>query len=207
MDEKKYLVEKNLELKEYFYCLYDEYQLENVQEMINQLIAWYSIKYEDQYLAKIIDDVSSKEEFDISKKLEEFSKKNQEIYTAMNFDSLINHYSTFELDLFYGKNCNSDEMKAFQKEILIAVGWGLIYHKHTSLEYGFCRAKIMMEEFRQQYHLELNPDIYKSVIFRKYTLEDEEIRKKIEQINSQKKTDEIGTKKRKLTRIRSFFQG
>ena len=207
MDEKKYLVEKNLELKEYFYCLYDEYQLENVQEMINQLIAWYSIKYEYQYLAKIIDDVSSKEEFDISKKLEEFSKKNQEIYTAMNFDSLINHYSTFELDLFYGKNCNSDEMKAFQKEILIAVGWGLIYHKHTSLEYGFCRAKIMMEEFRQQYHLELNPDIYKSVIFRKYTLEDEEIRKKIEQINSQKKTDEIGTKKRKLTRIRSFFQG
>ena len=207
MDEKKYLVEKNLELKEYFYCLYDEYQLENVQEMINQLIAWYSIKYEDQYLAKIIDDVSSKEEFDISKKLEEFSKKNQEIYNAMNFDSLINHYSTFELDLFYGKNCNSDEMKAFQKEILIAVGWGLIYHKHTSLEYGFCRAKIMMEEFRQQYHLELNPDIYKSVIFRKYTLEDEEIRKKIEQINSQKKTDEIGTKKRKLTRIRSFFQG
>ena len=207
MDEKKYLVEKNLELKEYFYCLYDEYQLENVQEMINQLIAWYSIKYEDQYLAKIIDDVSSKEEFDISKKLEEFSKKNQEIYNAMNFDSLINHYSTFELDLFYGKNCNSDEMKAFQKEILIAVGWGLIYHKHTSLEYGFCRAKIMMEEFNQQYHLELNPDIYKSVIFRKYTLEDEEIRKKIEQINSQKKTDEIGTKKRKLTRIRSFFQG
>ena len=76
MDEKKYLVEKNLELKEYFYCLYDEYQLENVQEMINQLIAWYSIKYEDQYLAKIIDDVSSKEEFDISKKLEEFSKNN-----------------------------------------------------------------------------------------------------------------------------------
>ena len=207
MDEKKYLVEKNLELKEYFYCLYDEYQLENVQEMINQLIAWYSIKYEDQYLAKIIDDVSSKEEFDISKKLEEFSKKNQEIYNAMNFDSLINHYSTFELNLFYGKNCNSDEMKAFQKEILIAVGWGLIYHKHTSLEYGFCRAKIMMEEFNQQYHLELNPDIYKSVIFRKYTLEDEEIRKKIEQINSQKKTDEIGTKKRKLTRIRSFFQG
>lgn len=207
MDEKKYLVEKNLELKEFFYCLYDEYQLENVQEMINQLIAWYSIKYEDQYLAKIIDDVSSKEEFDISKKLEEFSKKNQEIYTAMNFDSLINHYSTFELDLFYGKNCNSDEMKAFQKEILIAVGWGLIYHKHTSLEYGFCRTKIMMEEFNQQYHLELNPDIYKSVIFRKYTLEDEEIRKKIEQINSQKKTDEIGTKKRKLTRIRSFFQG
>lgn len=207
MDEKKYLVEKNLELKEYFYCLYDEYQLENVQEMINQLIAWYSIKYEDQYLAKVIDDVSSKEEFDISKKLEEFSKKNQEIYTAMNFDALINHYSTFELDLFYGKNCNSDEMKAFQKEILIAVGWGLIYHKHTSLEYGFCRARIMMEEFRQQYHLELNPDIYKSVIFRKYTLEDEEIRKKIEQINSQKKTDEIGTKKRKLTRIRSFFQG
>ena len=61
--------------------------------------------------------------------------------------------------------------------------------------------------FNQQYHLELNPDIYKSVIFRKYTLEDEEIRKKIEQINSQKKTDEIGTKKRKLTRIRSFFQG
>ena len=207
MDEKKYLVEKNLELKEFFYCLYDEYQLENVQEMINQLIAWYSIKYEDQYLAKIIDDVSSKEEFDISKKLEEFSKKNQEIYNAMNFDSLINHYSTFELNLFYGKNCNSDEMKAFQKEILIAVGWGLIYHKHTSLEYGCCRARIMMEEFRQQYHLELNPDIYKSVIFRKYTLEDEEIRKKIEQINSQKKTDEIGTKKRKLTRIRSFFQG
>lgn len=207
MDEKKYLVEKNLELKEYFYCLYDEYQLENVQEMINQLIAWYSIKYEDQYLAKVIDDVSSKEEFDISRKLVEFYKKNKEIYTAMNFDALINHYSTFELDLFYGKNCNSDEMKAFQKEILIAVGWGLIYHKHTSLEYGFCRARIMMEEFRQQYHLELNPDIYKSVIFRKYTLEDEEIRKKIEQINSQKKTDEIGTKKRKLTRIRSFFQG
>lgn len=207
MDEKKYLVEKNLELKEYFYCLYDEYQLENVQEMINQLIAWYSIKYEDQYLAKVIDDVSSKEEFDISRKLVEFYKKNKEIYTVMNFDALINHYSTFELDLFYGKNCNSDEMKAFQKEILIAVGWGLIYHKHTSLEYGFCRARIMMEEFNQQYHLELNPDIYKSVIFRKYTLEDEEIRKKIEQINSQKKTDEIGTKKRKLTRIRSFFQG
>lgn len=207
MDEKKYLVEKNLELKEQFYCLYDEYQLENVQRMINQLIAWYSIKYEDQYLAKVIDEISLKEEFDISRKLVEFSKKNQEIYAAMNFDSLINHYSTFELDLFYGKNCNSDEMKAFQKEILIAVGWGLIYHKHTSLEYGFCRARIMMEEFNQQYNLELNPDIYKSVIFRKYTLEDEEIQKKIEQINSQKKTDEIGTKKRKLTRIRSFFQG
>ena len=66
----------------------------------------------------------------------------------------------------------------------------------------------MIEDFNNIYNWNLNSSLYKSVLDKKYTLDDEEIKKqflKLQEIEKkeQKKKD---TKKRKLTRIRSFFR-
>ena len=148
------------------------------------------VKFNDSYLDRVLDDKI---------------KEDKEILQIMDFDTLKNNYTSFEDCLFQSKA--SDKRLKFQKSIVLAAGWGLIYHHDTSPEYGYYRATKMIEDFNRVYHWNLNNSLYQNALNKKYTLEDEEIRKKIEQINSQKKTDEIGTKKRKLTRIRSFFQG
>lgn len=192
MDDKKYLIQKNIFLKNDFKKLgiSKHYQMRDVQEFINKLIAWYNVKFSDPYLKKILD-----------KNIIE----DKEILSIMNFETLQRNYTSFE-DYLFSKNSNSQKLK-FQKEIVLAAGWGLIYDKKSSPEYGYYRAKKLIEDFNKVYQLNLNTSSYQLVINRKYTPENEDIRdallalKKDEEREKKEKT-----KRHQLARVRSFFR-
>ncbi len=190
MDDKKYIVNKNELLKHQFQQLYNNYQLKDVQDFINKVIAWYTVKFEDRYLKEIMDD-----------KIEEDTS----ILKIMNFDSLLKNYSVFERDLFERKNKNRAVIN-FQKEIVIAIGWGLIYHQHSSPEYGYYRATQMIKDFNRQYDLGVTLSIYKPTITRKYTLNDEKIRQELEKKELEKKKEEKQSIHPMLNRVRSLFK-
>ena len=149
------------------------------------------VKFNDSYLDRVLDDKV---------------KEDNVILQIMDFDTLKNNYTSFEDCLFQSKA--SDKRLKFQKSIVLAAGWGLIYHHDTSPEYGYYRATKMIEDFNRVYHWNLNNSLYQNALNKKYTLEDEEIRKKLIKLQDiekkeQKKKD---TKKHKLARIRSFFR-
>lgn len=171
--------------------LNEHYQLKDVQQFINKLIAWYMVKFNDSYLDRVLDDKV---------------KEDKVILQIMDFDTLKNNYTAFEDSLFQNKA--SDKRVNFQKNIVLAAGWGLIYHHDTSPEYGYYRATKLIEDFNRVYHWNLNSSLYQNALNKKYTLENDEIRKKLIKLQDiekkeQKKKD---TKKHKLARIRSFFR-
>ena len=193
MDEKKYIIQRNNLLKKDFWSLElnEHYQLKDVQQFINKLIAWYTIKFNDGYLERVLDDQI---------------KEDKDILQIMDFDTLKNNYTSFEDSLFQSKA--SDKRVNFQKNIILAAGWGLIYHHDTSPEYGYYRATKLIEDFNRVYHWNLNSSLYQSVLNKKYTLEDEEIKKKLVKLQELEKKEQKKKepKKRKLARIRSFFR-
>ena len=167
------------------------YQLKDVQQFINKLIAWYMVKFNDSYLNRVLDDKI---------------KEDKVILQIMDFDTLKNNYTAFEDSLFQNKA--SDKKVNFQKNIVLAAGWGLIYHHDTSPEYGYYRATKLIEDFNRVYHWNLNSSFYQSVFNKKYTLEDEEIKRKLVKLQELEKKEQKKKepKKRKLARIRSFFR-
>ena len=66
----------------------------------------------------------------------------------------------------------------------------------------------MIEDFNRVYHWNLNNSLYQNALNKKYTLEDEEIRKKLIKLQEIEKKEQKKKepKKRKLARIRSFFR-
>lgn len=167
------------------------YQLKDVQQFINKLIAWYMVKFNDSYLDRVLDDQV---------------KEDKVILQIMDFDTLKNNYTSFEDCLFQSKA--SDKRLKFQKSIVLAAGWGLIYHHDTSPEYGYYRATKLIEDFNRVYHWNLNSSFYQSVFNKKYTLEDEDIKRKLVKLQELEKKEQKKKepKKRKLARIRSFFR-
>lgn len=138
--------------------------------------------------------------------MDERVKEDKDILQIMDFDSLKNNYTAFEDSLFQNKA--SDKKVNFQKNIVLAAGWGLIYHHDTSPEYGYYRATKLIEDFNRVYHWNLNSSFYQSVFNKKYTLEDEEIKRKLVKLQELEKKEQKKKepKKRKLARIRSFFR-
>lgn len=192
LDDKKYVVSKNKVLLRDFNELYSNYQDKDVQDFINKLISWYLVKYGDRYLENILDDKFCED---------------KDILRVMNFDALENNYTSFEIDLF--KDSASDERKNyFSKEVIMAAGWGLIYEKKSNPQYGYYRAVKLMKDFNRFYGLDLDSSIYDSVLNRKYSLEDEEIRNELrEKEELRRKQKKKEPKVRKLARVRSFFRG
>ena len=58
--------------------------------------------------------------------MDERVKEDKDILQIMDFDTLKNNYTAFEDSLFQNKA--SDKKVNFQKNIVLAAGWGLIYH-------------------------------------------------------------------------------
>lgn len=164
--------------------------MRDVQEFINKLIAWYMVKFSDPYLKKILD-----------KNIIEDKK----ILNVMNFETLQRNYTSFE-DYLFSEHNNSQKLK-FQKSVVLAAGWGLIYDKKSSPEYGYYRAKKLIEDFNKVYQLGLNTSSYQLVINRKYTPENEEIRDALLALKKDEERDKKEkTKRHQLARVRSFFR-
>ena len=160
LDDKIYLVSKNVTYND----LFRVYQRNNsdlvVQEFINKLISWYFVKFSDKYIALFFE-----ENFDIY-----YCKQ----VKTMSFDKLLERIDDFiyNIDTLY-----------FQYLVTMA-GWGLIYSKNTNPKFGFFRVKEMFFEFNSYYNWNLNSNIYKSILEYDYSKSNSDILKFIDSKNN-----------------------
>ena len=180
-DKLLYLVEENSILVKILDELDTRYSEKQVQDYINRLISWYMVKYSDTFLDSL---------FDVKKHTD------TTILDIMNFETLQKNYSVFEEDLF--QLSDNEEIKVIlHKNLVIAAGWGLIYDKKSTPEYGFYRAKQLLNDFNSYFSWNLPADIYRDVLEGDYSLENEENRKLIEKHKHHKSKKHNKKKKRK----------
>ena len=58
LDDKIYLVDKNKTYKKFFKHTIINNSNKNIQEFINRLIAWYYVKYSDNYIEMVLNNKS-----------------------------------------------------------------------------------------------------------------------------------------------------
>lgn len=162
LDECKYQVDKNNNLKKILNTLDSRYSEDDVQAYINKLISWYLVKYSDRLLNALF---NNKKGVDTT------------IFDIMSFEKLHKSYGSFEEELFHSSN---DDIVILQKHLVIMAGWGLIYYKDSNPEYGYYRAKRLLDDFNVFYSWNLPSDIYKEVFNRDYSPDNIENKKLIE---------------------------
>ena len=143
--------------KEILEVLKSQYSEEDIQSFVDKLISWYFIKFPNHYLDALF---QNKKEIDKS------------MLEIMTLETLQNHYTTFEQELFH---LQDDGIDMLQQYLIISAGWGLLYHENTSPEYGFYRASQLLQDFNYLLGWNLSSNIYKVVLEKNYSLEDQEI--------------------------------
>ncbi len=181
-------MQHNVLLKKILKTLDSRYHSKDIQAYIDKLISWYMVKYSDRYLEGLFDE----------QKKDDFT-----ILNVMSFETLQKSYTSFEEELFQSSN-SGDKRIVLEKHLVIAAGWGLIYHKDSSPEFGFYRATQLFNDFNPVYGWNLSNTVYKPVLEKNYSLENQEILEAIHRRERmQKKKNHC--KQKTLTRIRSFF--
>ena len=171
LDPEYYLVSKNKKLKKILSTLNSKYSSKDIQNFINKLISWYSVKFSNHYLDKLQKDNG---------------KIDSTLPKSMDLEALKKRYTTFEKELFR-KNSLAEGKVILQKQLIVAVGWGLIYHKGTTPEYGFYRASKLLQDFNNLFGWNLSPNIYKKVFDFDYSLDNPEVVKILHNKMKQKK--------------------
>ena len=162
-DSKKYLVKHNPILKKSLQSLSCEYSEDDVQKFINKLISWYNVKYSNQFLDALF---------------QENVEEDLTLLNMMSFEALKNSFSVFEDDIF--QSSGNDAKIIFLKHIITMAGWGLIYSKKTTPEYGYYRAKKLLSDFNSYYLWNLSPEsIYLPTLKKDYSPHLEENKKLI----------------------------
>ena len=165
LDSKQYLVKNNPILKKILNNLTHEYHEKDVQRFINKLISWYTVKYSDNFLDSY---------------LQKSTNVDLSILDIMSFDVLMKSFCSFEDDLFDVNTCQNLKI-ILLKHLVVMAGWGLIYSKKTSLEYGYYRASQLLQDFNSFYSWNLIPDaIYLPTLEKDYSPDNEENKKLIE---------------------------
>ena len=181
-DHHDYLVKNNHNLKKIIVTL-KSYSNEDIQQLINKLISWYTVKYSDVFLDSLLNDKINTD---------------KTILEIMNFDSLKRNFSTFE-ELFFQKSDANDDKIILQKNLIVMAGWGMIYHKNSNPEYGFYRACKLLDDFNSEYSWHLSSNIYAPVFERDYSPNLEANKKLLEK--HKKKHDKLHKKKKKRKRL------
>lgn len=188
LDEKRYFVSKNIISKEILEILKSQYSEEDIQNFVDKLISWYSIKFPNRYL-----DALFKNDKDIDSSMLEI----------MTLQSLQNNYTTFEHELFHTQ---ADGIIILQQYLVISAGWGLLYHENTSPEYGFYRASQLIQDFNYHLGWSLNSNIYKFVLERNYSLNDPEIVYLLSKMKKEKNGLKAHTKTNKRFSIKRLIK-
>ena len=174
LDSKQYLVKHNPILKKILDNLTHKYHEKDIQHFINKLISWYTVKYSDNFLDSY---------------LQESTDVDLSILDIMSFDVLMKSFCTFEDDLFDVDTCQNSKV-VLLKHLVVMAGWGLIYSKNTSLEYGYYRARQLLQDFNSFYSWNLVPEaIYLPTLEKDYSPDNEENQELLEKMkkNSNKK--------------------
>ena len=185
LDEHLYLVKENPGISKILNTLNGRYNDKDIQKFIDRVVSWYTVKYSDNFLKSLFD---SNKDTDIA------------ILKIMNFDALTNSFSSFEHELFQKSNGN-DAKVILQKKLIVMIGWGLIYNKNSTPEYGYYRVKQLFKDFNSIYFWKLSPSIYKNVLEKDYSPSNGENIKLIE-----KKTVKKHHDKRPKKRIIKLFR-
>ena len=185
-DQHNYIVKNNPNLKKILEVLSKNFTEKDLQKYIDKLISWYVIKYSDKFLTSLFDDNISTD---------------TTILDIMDLDTLQKSYGAFEFHLFDDPN-KLDEKIILQKNLIMMVGWGLIYYKKSNPDFGYYRACQLLNDFNSLYSWNLQPSVYMSVFERDYSPDNEENKKLIEK-KKKKKDEKI--QKKKFARIRELF--
>lgn len=188
LDDKNYLVDKNKTYKKLFMSFIVYNSNEAVQDFINRIIAWYSVKYPDNHIEMVMSD--------------EFEKIDYSLVDIMSFDKLC--YKTLDAIKFV-----RDKDSLCYKYLVVMAGWGLIYDRNSNPDYGLFRVKEMFCDFNSYYGWNLNTNVYESIVDVDYSLNNPEIVKLLEKkkySNEKIEKDEKREKKNKLPRIKKLFR-
>lgn len=179
LDDKLYLISENNTYKQMFSEMDKNVNNDNIQWFINQLAGWYYVKYSDKYIALML-------------KGEEDAVCNCQI-DLMNFDKLL-----CRLNKLISKE--NDNALLYYKHLIIMAGWKMIYLEETIPEYGYFRAQKLFEDFNQNFNLDLDINVYDSIMNANYSYDDPEIRDLLTI-----KREKMARKKRRL-KIKNLFR-
>lgn len=158
LDEKQYLVDKNIELNNIIVCYFPTYDLNDIQNFVDKLACWYYVKLPDRILEK---------------------NKNDNYYflnktnSSMNLETLFKNLNTFELSLIDFRELNDRDLKYAEllcKHLLMMAGYQMLYCKSSSPKYGLARIKYMFIEFNNHFNLNLDINVYNDILSTDYSM-------------------------------------
>ena len=188
-DEHLYLIKEHPILGDILDTLDIQFTEKNVQDYINKLISWYNIKYSDAFLQSLFDDSTNAD---------------TTILKIMSFDRLQKSYGSFEKHLFQREK-NSSKKNILLKYLVVMAGWGLIYCKKSNPQYGYYRARQLLNDFNSEYYWNLSSDIYQKVFDRDYSPNIMDNKKLLEHKRNEKKKRKNHERKSFIQKIKSRF--
>ena len=192
LDEKKYLVDKNIELNNIIANYFQTYNLDDIQDFIDKLACWYYVKLPDKILENKKDI-----NYDLLDKINH----------SMNLNTLFNNLNTFEFCIINSKDLDDKKCEYSEllcKQLFIMAGYQMLYHKNSSPEYGIARIKYMFMEFNNYFNWNLDINIYNDILLADYSMNNPhnmELLLKLREEQAKTKSKE----KKKKRRSRSIF--
>ena len=184
LDNHYYLVKENPNLKKILHTLNGKYQEIDIQKFIDKLISWYYVKYSNVFLESLFN---------------EEQNTDTTILDIMSFDTLRKSFGVFEDELFED-SFNDDAKVILQKNLIVMAGWGLIYHKNSTPEYGYYRASKLLDDFNSFYSWNLTSSIYLPILKKDYSPQNEENIRLLERYKKKHSHDKSKNIKIKLFR-------
>lgn len=189
LDKKGYLVSKNRTIQNLLEKVEKSYTEEDIQGFIDKLIAWYSIKFSDQYIKMELENKGGNLDY---AQLE-----------TMNFERLIHSFHTLELELFLTEE---SEMTVVRKYLIEMAGLGLIYARNSKPNYGYYRADKLFHDFNDYFGWKLDVSVYDSIMEKNYSLDNDEIRNLLEKRKKEDYKETSHKKTKVFSKIHSFFR-
>lgn len=189
LDEKKYFVEKNQQLKDLMKKIKISCQEQDIQDFIDKLACWYYVKLPNQIF-------ESKQSFE--------NDMLQDLNGTMNLQTLFQNFNTIELDLvnFHQfKGLKREVRELFFQYLLKIAGYAMIYSKNSLPEYGVARTEFMFHEFNIYFDWDLKINMYYDIIDRDYSLNNPaniQLLKTLREKQKNSKKEKNSKKKKKL---------
>lgn len=156
LDRKKYLIDFNLEVKNWLEKLDWSYPDQEIQDFIDKVNAWYFVKFPNRYIQSIL--IYHKTVTGTST-------------LGMSLENLFRNFNTIELELFDFKDQHLGVSKEkFCQYLVQLVGYKMIYSKNTNPEFGFIRARFLFFDFNHYFGWNLDTSLYDEVMNRDYSM-------------------------------------
>lgn len=193
LDEKKYFVEKNQQLKDLMKKLKISCKEQDIQDFINKLACWYYVKLPNQI-------------FETKQNLE--NDMLQGLNGTMNLETLFQNFNTIELELINFsrfKGLKREVRELFFQYLLKMAGYEMIYSKKSLPKYGVARAEFMFYEFNRYFDWKLNTNMYDYIIMRDYSLTNPTNVQLLKHLRDKQKKSKKEKNSKKKKKLRGLF--